>query len=127
MVSREETASQPNPSRQFDVRFWSRRDWRPPRDRRILAICRASAKMGRPESADTTPGQRVCRGWMNENISGFMAAKSKLEEAFLERERRRLRAIMRAILLFVRGKPSPTRLIRAGRIGPGRTILAPNG
>jgi hypothetical protein len=41
----------------------------------------------RPESADTTFGQRACREWLKANISGFMAAKSRLEEAFLEYER----------------------------------------
>lgn len=41
----------------------------------------------RPEKADGTPGQRACRAWMKDNISGFMAAKSKLEEGFLEYKR----------------------------------------
>lgn len=41
----------------------------------------------RPERADGTTGQRACRSWMKDNISSFMATKSKLEEAFLEYKR----------------------------------------
>jgi hypothetical protein len=37
----------------------------------------------RPASEDRTPGQRTCRRWKNENLSGFMAHKSSLEAKVL--------------------------------------------
>ena len=41
----------------------------------------------RPKKADRTAGQKACREWIEDNISSFMAAKSRLEEAFLEYKR----------------------------------------
>lgn len=36
----------------------------------------------RPARTDSTPGQEACRKWFQESTSAFMAAKSKLEEAW---------------------------------------------
>jgi hypothetical protein len=38
----------------------------------------------RPDSEDRTQGQRVMRGWLKDNPSVFLAAKTRLEEKLLE-------------------------------------------
>jgi len=38
----------------------------------------------RPERADVEEGQKACRKWLRENVSAFMAARTKLESDWLE-------------------------------------------
>ena|SRR6266496_308823 len=38
----------------------------------------------RPERADAEEGQKACRKWLRENVSAFMAARTKLECDWLE-------------------------------------------
>lgn len=37
----------------------------------------------RPARADVTGPQKKCRKWMDDDVKGFMAAKAKLEEAWI--------------------------------------------
>jgi len=38
----------------------------------------------RPERTDVEEGQKACRKWLRENVSAFMAARTKLESDWLE-------------------------------------------